>query len=222
MSMPKNKLFNRGNVELSKPDRLSAFGHLNSSEFLNYLLEKSDKELEGVDYRDLLNSNILAGTFEETVYYLPLAVDYLCSNNDDRGEMVDEFVDYLFINKDKIESCFNLELKEILDHVLSCNIREYSVVQINKTECRKLGWGIDSYRYVRRRGMVIELFKNISKFKSGKDWIEKKIEELKNGNLIEKKWLYELYEECNEIFGLYLDDDMMLELLDSLDNDDQT
>lgn len=218
--MPKYKLFNRSDDKLSKPDRLSAFGHLNNPEFLEYLLEKSDEELEGVDYRDLLNTNILAGTFEETVYYLPLAVDYLCGNTEDIGEMIDEFIDYIFVNKSKIESDFNIKIEEILNYVLNCNIEEYSIVHMGKVECRALGWGIDSYRYVRRSGIVIELFKDISKFKSGRKWVKKKIKELKNGTVTQKKWLYELYEKCNEVFSLYLDDETMLEVLDTIPNFD--
>lgn len=220
MTRSNNNLFNRTNYNICKPDKLSAFGHLNTPEFLDYLLEKSDDKLEGVDYRELLNSNILAGTFEETVYYLPLAVDYLCSNADDRGEMIDEFVDYIFINGNKIKSYFNTKTDEILNHVLKCNIKEYSVIHMNKSECKKLGWGIDSYCYVKRSDIVNELFKNVSKFKSGEKWIEKKIEELKNGNETQKKWLYELYKECNEVFGLYLDDETMLEVLDTIPNFD--
>lgn len=220
MSMPKNKLFNRDDGKVSKPNRLSAFGHLNTPKFLDYLLEKSDEEIEGVDYRDLLNSNILAGTFEETVYYLPLAVDYLCGNADDQGEMIDEFVDYIFVNRNKIENFFNITIEVIIDYVFKCNTGEYSVVHVNKAECRALGWGINSYHYVKKSGLMIDLFKNLNRFEVGKEWIENKIEEMKIGNETQKKWLYTLYEECNEVFGLYLDDEMMLEVLDTIPNFD--
>lgn len=215
--MPKNELFNRGDDKISKPNRFSAFGHLNNPKFLDYLLEKSDEEIEGVDYRDLLNSNILAGTFEETVYYLPLAVDYLCSNADDLLEMIDEFVDYIFVNRNKIENIFNITVEVILDYVFNCNTEEHSVVYVNKAECKALGWGINSYTYVKKSGLMTDLFKNVNRFECGRKWIESKIKEMKDGDDTQKKWLYTLYEECNEVFGLYLDDEVILEILDDIE-----
>lgn len=200
-------------VDLSRPEYLSALGHYNTPKYLDYLIDKEDRDLNGVDYSTLLNTNELAGTFNETIYYLPLATIYLCKDIEDRLEMIQDFVYYIFINKENIESLFNIKIQDILNYVIDCNMENHLHFYgkndgLKATSCVKNLWFLE------------EIFKMINRFEVGKEWIDNKIEEMKIGNEIQKKWLYTLYEECNEVFGLYLDDEVMLEVLDTIPNFD--
>ena len=199
-----NLISNLINNNLAKPEYLSALGHYNTPKYLDYLIKKEEKDLNGVDFKVLLNTNLLAGTFNETVYYLPLAIVYLCRDTDDRLEMIEDFIDYIFVNKVNIEVLFNIKIQEILNHIIDFNLKNYpSNVKLHD---KQITFNFKKFWFIE------EFFESVNRWESARKWIESKIEEMKDGNELQRRWLYILYEECNEVFGQYLDDETILKV----------
>lgn len=206
--------------DVRKPTNLSDPYHDYGKRYLEKILAKEDSELNAIDYRDLLNANVPAGTFDEVAYYLPLSINYLCSKSEDQLEMINSWVDFLYENRSTINDYFDINVESILNQVFSCLIKNFKVIQINEAECKTLNLDINNSRYVENLELLCYMFVRANLYSEGSAWIRRKVEELKNGTVTQKKWLYELYGKCNEILGLYLDDEMMLKVLDTVPNFD--
>ena len=200
----------------NKPRQLSDPKHDYGKRYLEKILAKEDSELNAIDYRDLLNANVPAGTFDEVAYYLPLSINYLCLKLDDQLEMINSWVDFLYENRSNINDYFDIDVENILNQVFSYLIKNFKVIQINEAECKTLNLDINNSRYVENLELLCYMFVRANLYNEGSAWIRRKVEELKNGTVTQKKWLYELYEKCNEVLGLYLDDEMMLEILENI------
>ncbi|WP_201587401.1 hypothetical protein [Psychrobacter sp. HII-4] len=207
-----------GNVQ--KPSKLSDPHHDYGKRYLDKILAKEDSDLDAIDYRNLLNGNLPAGTFEEVAYYLPLSIYYLCLEFDDKLEMINSWVDFIYENKRSISKYFDIDIKNILNQVFNCLTKNFEVRYIDEIERKKLNLDMNNSRYVKNLELLSYMFVRTNLYDEGSIWIEKKIEEMKNGTVIQKKWLYELYNKCNEVFGLYLDDEMMLKVLDGIERYD--
>lgn len=214
------KEFNSSPLIKNKPSQLSDPHHDYGERYLDKILSKEDNDLDAIDYRDLLNGNVPAGTFKEVAYYLPLSINYLCLEFYDQLEMINSWVDFLYENKSSISNYFNIGVEDILNQIFSCLTENFKIVQINEAERKKLNLNINNSRYIENLELLCYLFKRANLYNEGSAWIRRKVEEMKNGNEIQKKWLYELYEGCNEVLGLYLDDETMLEVLDTIPNFD--
>lgn len=200
-----------------KPKQLSDpyFDHM--QRYLDELLAKDAHELTFSDYRNLFSRYLPAGTFEEVVYYLPLSITYICRQDiDDQSEIIDDWVIFIFKYAEQIYDLFNVCTEDIVDYVFDCNSQHYTVRYV---EDEISGGRVRTFRHVERIWLLIDICKCVHEFERGQVWVEIKIEKLRYGTEVQRKFLYELYEECNEIIGLYLDDDMMLEVLETLNFD---
>ncbi len=220
METTKSEISTTLNSCLVKPQILPDPHHDYGKHYLEKILAKEDNKLSAIDFRDLLNANVPAGTFDEVAYYLPLSINYLCIEFEDQLEMINGWVDFIYENKNFINNYFNIKVEDILNQVFICLTKNFKVIQINEVECKTLNLDINNSRYVENLELLCYMFVRANLYNEGSAWIRRKVEELKNGTITQKKWLYKLYEKCNEVLGLYLDDEMMLELLDSLENDD--
>lgn len=200
-------------LTIQKPKELSDPYFDHTQHYLKELLAKDAHELTFSDYRNLFSRYLPAGTFEEVIYYLPSSIEYICLQDiDDQGEIIDEWIIFIFKHAEQIHNLFDVCIEDIIDHVFDCHSQHYSVKYVED----ETSDGRVKTFYVDKIWLLIDIFKCAHEFERGEVWVEKKIERLRYGNEVQQKFLYELYKERNEIIGLYLDDDMMLEMLETL------
>lgn len=200
---------------LIKPTKLSDPIGEYLDQTLNSILHKNEKELDGVDFRIIFSTNLPSGSYHEIKYFLPIAYDYLTNDFSDQCEMLQDWVDFIFMYNENIYQDFQLTAIDIVNHLFTFLTSSYQKIHLNKEQCQAKGWGITSYNYVQNSEMVCELLLSVSYYKKGMDWINKLVEQLQNGSDIQKQWLCELYEQ-SEVISNVMSDDSLLKLLDSL------
>ncbi len=205
-------IFNK--IDLDKPTQLSNPIEEYIQADLDILVNKEVTALNGVDFRIIFNVNLPSGCYDEIKYFLPISYKYLTSSAIDQCEMIMEWVDFIFCYEDKIYSDFKINGMDIFSHLLTELTATYQEVMLNEQECKAKGWGITSYHYVENSGLLCEIMECISHY--NRNYLLILLDNLLNGSCNQKKWLYELYEK-SDIVNQFLDDEIMLEVLEKLD-----
>ncbi len=134
------------------------------------LLSIEDSDLQWHHYKSILGPYLPAGTYEETVYFLPLAFDHLLKHPDDALDLVttpiwfaSEFVEEL--RRDGL-------LNAVRDRICDCFThwtREFHVIHFDEAACRAKGWGISCSDYVKFSETICEGLDDLVRFKAHAD-----------------------------------------------------
>lgn len=82
-------------VRQPRPDRLHNEGCCYSDEVVAEILRKADHDLICTDYRVIFAVSRCVGTFEEKIYFLPMAFRYVLSDDENGHECVSEIVHFI-------------------------------------------------------------------------------------------------------------------------------
>jgi hypothetical protein len=109
----------RHRIKYPRPTKLSDPYRDFPPDHLTAILAKSDSELTWVEYRNLLGPHLPAGTYEEVMYFLPLAFAFLVKpeNEDVAYEVADPLAGFMSFNME------NLRNDDLLEVVREC-VRE--------------------------------------------------------------------------------------------------
>lgn len=136
-------------VPHARPKSLSDPFHDHTPEGTRELLSKRDGELSWADFQCLLGPFLPAGTYQESVYFLPLAFEHIASHDDDALDLVTSIV--WFVS----EYACDLERDGLLDaardRISECFEKwtaEFSVTHFDKPACEEKGWGLPYFDYV--------------------------------------------------------------------------
>lgn len=124
-----------------RPHVLSDPFHDNIPAGLRDLLSKADSELSWGDFRILLGPHVPAGTYEEVVYFLPLAIDHMRACRRDALDLsssvvwfTSKYQDYLA--HDKASDMVRAELLSLLREWTS----RFRVSHFDRSGCLEKGW----------------------------------------------------------------------------------
>lgn len=137
---------------------------------LKLLLQKADCELCWIDYKDLLGPYLPAGTYEEAVYFLPLAFDYLLENVDEALDLVTSLAWFasnyaIELERDGVLQITRNKLASCLKH-WTC---EFTVLHFDEDACREKGWGLTYFDYVQNSETVIQATEDLVRFETHLD-----------------------------------------------------
>ena len=131
-------------VSYPRPSRLSDPHHDFSDDFTRAILARPDRELRWNDFKNILGPFLPAGTNEESVYFLPLALEYIASHDDVALDLVtsivwfvSEFADRLAADgllvgsRGRIGECFGIWTSR------------FDVMHFDHASCRAKGWGLN-------------------------------------------------------------------------------
>lgn len=169
-----------------------------TSEMLREILNTPDGNLRCNDYRNLLGPFLPAGAYEESVYFLPLAMDYLCSHEDEALDLITSIVWFASEYAKQLDSEGMLHatrerLREILRH-LTC---QFTVIHFDRKACAQKGWGNPSFNLVHNAEVVCVGTSDLVRFKTHQDLAEEFTLSLAHhdGDPIKAAWFLE-YARC--------------------------
>lgn len=187
---PKNSYFRSPlKVPHARPKSLSDPFDDHGVEHTQALLAKPDNQLEWGDYQCVLGPFLPAGTYRESVYFLPLAFEYIVSHKDDALDLVTSIV--WFIS----EYAYNLEQDGLLTasrdrmvQCLECWTEHFTVVH------RAKGWLLTYFDYVENVEVVREEVYDLVRFERHADLAESFYRSLteNRSDMVKAAWYLEL------------------------------
>ncbi len=200
-----------------RPTKLSGPNHGWSPGFLNNILEKSDAELDGVDYRLLFGPHLPAGRYDEIMYFLPIAFDYLRGHNTDKLEMVSSVFGFCSNNAKNLEADGLLDtIVSEINECLNTWSNKFEIVHFDEKACLEKEWTLTHMDYVKDSEVILEGTTDLVRFESLKHIAVSfyKSIALFDDNQIKASWFLELSRsrfgvytppECEEISTLLTD-----------------
>lgn len=170
---------------------------------LRDLLAKPDSELKWHDYKTILGPFHMAGTYEESVYFLPLAFDFIRTHPDDSFDLTTSLIWFITEFHDRLTEDNYLDFfREELLHNLWHWTAEFRVIHLDKAECQKLGWRLEYSDYVDPSGTVCETLDALERYRTDGDLADLFVAELKKGTEVKAAaWLLELARAFDEDYG---------------------
>ncbi|XAM00002.1 hypothetical protein OT109_01175 [Phycisphaeraceae bacterium D3-23] len=152
-------------VKHKRPSKLSDPFQDHGDQYTRALLSKPDHQLTWSDYQSLLGPFLPAGTYEESVYFLPLAFDLLLAEKDPGYELdvsvvwfVSEYADQLKADG-ILEACRN-RICELLAHWTAT----FVVHHTDQATCREKGWNLDYADHVQHVEAICECTSSLIRF----------------------------------------------------------
>lgn len=146
-------------IKYPRPTKLSdPYGDFSESH-LKEILATNDSDFEGIDYRNLFGPHVTAGTYEEVIYFLPLAFAYFAQPENEPGayEMLDAIVGFASDYAEYLKTDGLLEVVgNCFQECLQSWIRTFTIIHYDKTECYKKGWGLEYADIVARLELLTE------------------------------------------------------------------
>ncbi len=182
-------------VRYPRPQRLSDPFHDFYPDSLNRLLATPDEQLSWSDFQVILGPFLPAGKYEEAVYFLPLAFEYLLKHDRDACDLftslawfVSEYADDLSRDglligaRERLQACFH--------HWTS----RFTVIHLDREACRKRGFGMTYIDVVLHTNAVGAGLDDLFRFRRHVDVAETFVNSLvqHNGDYIKAAWFLEL------------------------------
>jgi len=161
---------------------------------LRKILATPDSELKWYDYRHLLGPHLPAGTYEETVYFLPLAFDHAHAHADDALELCAPLIGYCSHHATALQADGLLEsCRTLLTALLHHWTRRFRVIHFDEAGCRAKGWGLRHFDYVENAQLVWDALCELVAFRYHDDLPELFVHDLSlAADPVQAAWLLEL------------------------------
>lgn len=172
-------------------------------EVLRALLATPDSNYSWRDYRTLLGPHLHVGTYQESVYFLPLAYDHLWDNDEDAldlcdsvGWFISEYNDEL-ANDKLLEACRS-RVRELLWKWVS----RFKVDHYDRNACKAKGWVLDYDDIVPLRATLCEFSGRLLEFGTHEDLVIGFFERLGGslGSVDQAAWFLELWRAQGDVY----------------------
>lgn len=186
-----------------RPKSLSDPSHDHTVEHTQALLSKRDEQLTWSDYQCVLGPFLPAGTYRESVYFLPLAFEYIASHDDDAIDLVTSIVWFVSEYADDLEQDNLLDAAR--DRIAECFGKwssQFSVTHFDFAACKVKGWGLPYIDYVKNVEVICEAACDLFRFKRHADLAESFFRSLSANktDAIQAAWLLELARSYSDVY----------------------
>lgn len=150
-----------------RPSSLSDPFHDNNPESLRSLLTLPDIDLKFSDFRILLGPYLPAGTYAETVYFLPILFKHMHNHPDDCLDLCTTAAWYISEHTDLLESDGILD--DAADALNGCLVKwtaDFQVIHYDRTACETKGWSLTYMDYVVGEEAVCEFLNDLIEFEN--------------------------------------------------------
>lgn len=143
---------------------------------LNNIISKSEAELDWQDFHCLFQVGLPAGTYEESVYFLPHAFDYLAKDKDGSFEFMSDLFWFISENITRMEAdSFAGEVKKALSDLLNVWVDNFNVEHFDKAACVARGWSVESFNMLSKIEHVAGWIEDLVRFKALAQWAYEQI-----------------------------------------------
>jgi hypothetical protein len=142
-------------VKCPRPEKLSDPGNDFSPNHLKEILATPDRQMERRHYINLFGPYLPAGTYKESIYFLPGAFHYLLAHDGDALDLITPILGFISVNKTNLIQDGIFE--DVCDCVRECLnywTRDFRVIHYDKKACREKGWGINYFDHVEMSEVV--------------------------------------------------------------------
>jgi len=163
----------------ARPARLSDPSCDFSSGRLKQIIRTPDEALSWSEFRDIFRVGIPAGTYEETVYFLPIALHDMRLRPRDSLEFMSGVCSFIADNIRRLEAdSLSLPTMQAITAVLRAWTSRFVVTHYDADACRKKGWTIDHDDIVENSQEVSELVADLWRYPAFPDLADRFIEDL--------------------------------------------
>ena len=190
-------------VAYPRPSHLSDPHHDFSDDDTRAILAKPDTELAWNDFKNILGPYLPAGTYEESVYFLPLAIEYIVSHEDGALDLVTSIVWFISEYADRL-AADNL-LVGSRGQVAECFqlwTSHFDVIHFDHAGCRAKGWGLTYFDYVKNVEIVCEGTCDLVRFVRHTDLAEDFFRSLADhgSNPVRAAWFLEMSRSRTDVY----------------------
>jgi hypothetical protein len=190
-------------VRYPRPKRLSDPCFDFTPRVLEELLAKRDEQLDWRDYQALFGPHLPAGTYEEVVYFLPTAFDYLLTHPDESLDLVSPIIGFVSKNSTQLESDGLLEpVRQKLRECFQTWTNEFIILHFDQEACAAKEWTLEYFDYVQLTETVCEGTTELVRFETQSDLALEFVRNLADhsNDFVRAAWFLE-YSRCR--FDVY-------------------
>lgn len=179
-------------VRHQRPQILSDPYHDFSENRLTEILEKKDCELTWSDFSDLFGPHLPAGSYEEVVYFLPLAFLEIQNNSDDALDLITPV--FVFCSKNYVQLTIDGNIEFVNHHIIQCLkqwTNSFEIKHFDKSACLKKGWEIEYFDYVVNSELVCTCISDLVEYGSFSSLVTLFVKSLTNDK-VGALWFLEL------------------------------
>ncbi len=161
---------------------------------LKELLATPDESMGWRDYWNILGF-LPAGNYDESVYFLPLAFDYVLARDEDALDLVTPLVWFISEHVAELETDGRLNAaRAMLTRCLRHWTRKFDVIHFDEDACRVKGWRLAYFDYVEGVEVVCECLTDMVRYRAHCDLAENLIRDLSShlDRPLEASWFLEL------------------------------
>ena len=129
-----------------------------------------DAKLQWHHYRWLLGPYSTAGTYEEVLYFLPLAFDHVIAHDESALDLITSVVWFTSeyderLRHDRLRNAVRDRLRDCLSHWTS----EFRIIHFDREACREKGWEVLDSNAVTHSQLVCMCTEELVRFKNHAD-----------------------------------------------------
>ncbi len=191
-------------VRRPRPTKLSDPGDDFTPDMLRDILATPDEEMGFAEYRNLLGPWLPAGTYDETIYFLPRALAFVADHEEDAFEITDSVVGYCYENAARLLQDGLLDAaRGALGWLLRYWSREFSVQHYDRAACREKEWGLERFDLVKRSDLVRAWLEELVLFEPNADVAVEYVRELGRSRAtpLQAAWFLELVRARGDVYG---------------------
>jgi hypothetical protein len=168
------------------------------------LLEVPDDKLEWHHYQGYLGPHLPAGTYEESVYFLPGAFRMLKEEEEHSLDLADPIIGFISKNASQLEADDLLE--SCRTEVMECLgqwTQTFAVIHFDRDACLKKGWKRLYFDYVKGIETVCQMLSELDRFEKHADLADRFITSLAQPTVEPTKsaWFLELVRSQNDVYA---------------------
>ena len=170
-------------------------------ELLAEILATPDDQLQWHQFKSLLGPFLQAGTYQESVYFLPLA--FACLHRGDDALDLTTSVTW-FVSKYAADLAADGLLDECRSEIAGCLLhwtRDFTVIHFDRDACAAKGWGLRYFDHVQRSEAICETLCDLDRFARHADLADGFITRLASSDeAVSVGWFLELARAQDDVY----------------------
>jgi hypothetical protein len=190
-------------VKHKRPDKLSDPHYDFTPDLLEEILATPDSQLEFHHYANLLGPYLPAGTYKESVYFLPGAFRYLLAHDNNQLDLITPIIGFISKNHKNLSGDGILEVaRDCIRECLAYWTSEFQVIHYDQIACREKGWGIKYFDYVKYCEVIVMATAELVRFESETDLAEEFVRDLafNTDNPLKAAWFLQYSRSQNDVY----------------------